>query len=183
MSLLIVLALKAVMASDFAVPKFRYLEKLLLVHGHWCYSRLANMVLYFFYKNAVSIIAILQLSLFLYLVSGSQQAQKAAWDAFPLISISNYIERLQNLKHSICIPLKEPQKKKNLKQIAISQHEKQPKLDYFGALEFVLVFSSCLEQIHIGGSELELPISSRPQMAQKCVPPQSIKAIQMLQSP
>ncbi|XP_042316512.1 phospholipid-transporting ATPase VA isoform X1 [Sceloporus undulatus] len=45
--------MQAVMASDFAIPKFRYLEKLLLVHGHWCYSRLANMVLYFFYKNAM----------------------------------------------------------------------------------------------------------------------------------
>lgn len=43
------------MASDFALPRFRYLQKLLLVHGHWCYSRLANMILYFFYKNAVSI--------------------------------------------------------------------------------------------------------------------------------
>lgn len=42
------------MASDFALPRFRYLQKLLLVHGHWCYSRLANMILYFFYKNAVS---------------------------------------------------------------------------------------------------------------------------------
>lgn len=41
------------MASDFAVPKFRYLERLLIVHGHWCYSRLANMVLYFFYKNTM----------------------------------------------------------------------------------------------------------------------------------
>uniref|UniRef100_A0A7M4EXE3 Phospholipid-transporting ATPase n=1 Tax=Crocodylus porosus TaxID=8502 RepID=A0A7M4EXE3_CROPO len=45
--------MQAVMASDFAVPRFRHLEKLLLVHGHWCYSRLANMVLYFFYKNAM----------------------------------------------------------------------------------------------------------------------------------
>ncbi|XP_074066215.1 phospholipid-transporting ATPase VA-like [Macrotis lagotis] len=45
--------MQAVMASDFAVPRFRQLEKLLLVHGHWCYSRLANMVLYFFYKNAM----------------------------------------------------------------------------------------------------------------------------------
>lgn len=41
------------MASDFAVPKFRHLERLLIVHGHWCYSRLASMVLYFFYKNTV----------------------------------------------------------------------------------------------------------------------------------
>uniref|UniRef100_A0A663FGK6 Phospholipid-transporting ATPase n=1 Tax=Aquila chrysaetos chrysaetos TaxID=223781 RepID=A0A663FGK6_AQUCH len=47
--------MQAVMASDFAIPRFRHLEKLLLVHGHWCYSRLANMVLYFFYKNAVSV--------------------------------------------------------------------------------------------------------------------------------
>lgn len=46
---------KAVMASDFAVPRFRYLQRLLIVHGHWCYSRLANMVLYFFYKNTVGI--------------------------------------------------------------------------------------------------------------------------------
>ncbi|XP_036988622.2 phospholipid-transporting ATPase VA isoform X2 [Artibeus jamaicensis] len=43
--------MQAVMASDFAVPRFRYLERLLIVHGHWCYSRLAGMVLYFFYKN------------------------------------------------------------------------------------------------------------------------------------
>uniref|UniRef100_A0A8I3VZB3 Phospholipid-transporting ATPase n=1 Tax=Callithrix jacchus TaxID=9483 RepID=A0A8I3VZB3_CALJA len=45
--------MQAVMASDFAVPRFQYLERLLMVHGHWCYSRLANMVLYFFYKNTM----------------------------------------------------------------------------------------------------------------------------------
>ncbi|XP_034439219.1 probable phospholipid-transporting ATPase VA [Hippoglossus hippoglossus] len=45
--------MQAVMASDFALPRFRYLQKLLLVHGHWCYSRLANLILYFFYKNAM----------------------------------------------------------------------------------------------------------------------------------
>ncbi|KAM6429179.1 phospholipid-transporting ATPase VD [Rhynochetos jubatus] len=39
------------MASDFAISQFRHLRKLLLVHGHWCYTRLTNMVLYFFYKN------------------------------------------------------------------------------------------------------------------------------------
>lgn len=46
--------MQAVMASDFALPRFRFLERFLLVHGHWSYHRLANMVLYFFYKNAVS---------------------------------------------------------------------------------------------------------------------------------
>ena len=45
---------QAVMASDFAISKFKYLERLVLVHGNWNYDRLARMVLYFFYKNAVS---------------------------------------------------------------------------------------------------------------------------------
>ncbi|XP_004587525.2 phospholipid-transporting ATPase VB [Ochotona princeps] len=43
--------MQAVMSSDFAISRFRYLKKLLLVHGHWCYSRLARMVVYYFYKN------------------------------------------------------------------------------------------------------------------------------------
>ncbi|TRY98765.1 hypothetical protein DNTS_025502, partial [Danionella cerebrum] len=43
--------MQAVMASDFAITRFNHLQRLLLVHGHWCYSRLANMVIYFFYKN------------------------------------------------------------------------------------------------------------------------------------
>ena len=46
--------MQAVMASDFAVTRFKFLERLVLVHGHWNYDRLARMVLYFFYKNAVS---------------------------------------------------------------------------------------------------------------------------------
>merc|ERR1719397_585818 len=44
--------MQAVMASDFAISRFKYIERLLLVHGHWCYDRLARMVLHFFYKNA-----------------------------------------------------------------------------------------------------------------------------------
>ncbi|XP_063475562.1 phospholipid-transporting ATPase VD isoform X4 [Symphalangus syndactylus] len=43
--------MQAVMASDFAVSQFKHLSKLLLVHGHWCHTRLSNMILYFFYKN------------------------------------------------------------------------------------------------------------------------------------
>ena len=45
--------MQAVIASDFAMGRFHFLEKLLLVHGHWCYSRLARLTLYFFYKNVV----------------------------------------------------------------------------------------------------------------------------------
>ena len=50
----IIVIIQAVMASDFAMGRFYFLEKLLLVHGHWSYSRLARMMLYFFYKNIVS---------------------------------------------------------------------------------------------------------------------------------
>uniref|UniRef100_J3MSN6 Phospholipid-transporting ATPase n=2 Tax=Oryza brachyantha TaxID=4533 RepID=J3MSN6_ORYBR len=43
--------MQAVMASDFAIAQFRFLERLLLVHGHWCYRRIAAMICYFFFKN------------------------------------------------------------------------------------------------------------------------------------
>uniref|UniRef100_A0A8C2XIB9 Phospholipid-transporting ATPase n=1 Tax=Cyclopterus lumpus TaxID=8103 RepID=A0A8C2XIB9_CYCLU len=45
--------MQAVMSSDFAISRFKHLRKLLLVHGHWCYSRLANMIFYFIYKNVM----------------------------------------------------------------------------------------------------------------------------------
>ncbi|XP_074547885.1 phospholipid-transporting ATPase VD [Halichoeres trimaculatus] len=45
--------MQAVMSSDFAISRFKHLSKLLLVHGRWCYSRLANMILYFIYKNVM----------------------------------------------------------------------------------------------------------------------------------
>lgn len=35
---------QAVMASDFSIAQFRFLERLLIVHGHWCYKRIALMV-------------------------------------------------------------------------------------------------------------------------------------------
>lgn len=50
--------LQAVMAADFALSRFQYLERFLLVHGHWSYDRLSNMVLYFFYKNAAFVFLI-----------------------------------------------------------------------------------------------------------------------------
>nr|XP_043611230.1 phospholipid-transporting ATPase 1-like isoform X2 [Erigeron canadensis] len=44
---------QAVMASDFAMGQFRFLKRLLLVHGHWNYQRMGYLVLYNFYRNAV----------------------------------------------------------------------------------------------------------------------------------
>ncbi|CAE1294791.1 E7.6.2.1 [Acanthosepion pharaonis] len=43
--------MQAVLASDFALSQFRYLERLLLVHGRWSYLRMCKFLKYFFYKN------------------------------------------------------------------------------------------------------------------------------------
>jgi phospholipid-translocating ATPase len=45
--------LQAVMASDYAISQFRFLSKLLLVHGRWAYVRSSELVLNYFYKNIV----------------------------------------------------------------------------------------------------------------------------------
>jgi phospholipid-transporting ATPase len=45
--------MRAVQSSDFALGEFRSLWRLLLVHGHWSYIRVSEMILYFFYKNMI----------------------------------------------------------------------------------------------------------------------------------
>ncbi|RDB22221.1 putative phospholipid-transporting ATPase C24B11.12c [Hypsizygus marmoreus] len=47
--------LQAVNSSDYAIAQFRFLKKLLLVHGHWSYARNGTMILNFFYKNVVPV--------------------------------------------------------------------------------------------------------------------------------
>ena len=43
--------LQAVLASDYSFAQFRYLQRLLLVHGRWSYVRMCKFLCYFFYKN------------------------------------------------------------------------------------------------------------------------------------
>ncbi|KAK8604466.1 hypothetical protein V6N13_099408 [Hibiscus sabdariffa] len=64
--------MQAVMSSDVAIAQFRYLERLLLVHGHWCYRRISSMVCYFFYKNIA-----FGFTIFLYEVYTSFSAEPA----------------------------------------------------------------------------------------------------------
>ncbi|CDK28965.1 unnamed protein product [Kuraishia capsulata CBS 1993] len=42
---------QAVMSADYAIAQFRFLTRLVLVHGRWSYKRLAEMIPCFFYKN------------------------------------------------------------------------------------------------------------------------------------
>ena len=43
--------LQAARSADFAIAQFRFLRKLLLVHGSWAYSRISKVIVFSFYKN------------------------------------------------------------------------------------------------------------------------------------
>lgn len=43
--------LQAVYSSDYSIAQFRFLARLLLVHGSWSLSRVCKLILYSFYKN------------------------------------------------------------------------------------------------------------------------------------
>jgi len=43
--------LQAARSADVAIGQFRFLRKLLLVHGSWSYQRISRVILYSFYKN------------------------------------------------------------------------------------------------------------------------------------
>ena len=45
--------LQATNSSDFAIAQFRFLSRLLFLHGAWFYTRIAKLILYSFYKNIV----------------------------------------------------------------------------------------------------------------------------------
>ncbi|KAL7747226.1 hypothetical protein RI367_007437 [Sorochytrium milnesiophthora] len=49
--------LQAVMASDYAIAQFRYLSRLLLVHGRWSYHRISELIFNYFYKDVIFVFA------------------------------------------------------------------------------------------------------------------------------
>lgn len=49
--------LQAVQCSDFALAQFRFLQRLLLVHGRWNYLRVCKFLRYFFFKTFAGLLA------------------------------------------------------------------------------------------------------------------------------
>ncbi|CEP64826.1 aminophospholipid-translocating P4-type ATPase DRS2 LALA0_S14e00166g [Lachancea lanzarotensis] len=43
--------MQAARSADFAIGQFKFVKKLLLVHGSWSYQRISQAILYSFYKN------------------------------------------------------------------------------------------------------------------------------------
>ena len=48
----------AALSADFAFAKFKFLKRILLVHGYLYYTRSANLVQYFFYKNLAFVLCL-----------------------------------------------------------------------------------------------------------------------------
>jgi len=48
--------LQAARSADVSIAQFRFLRKLLLVHGSWSYQRISKVILYFYYKNTAMFI-------------------------------------------------------------------------------------------------------------------------------
>ena len=42
---------QAVQSADYSISQFRYLQRLILIHGRWGYRRISWFICYYFYKN------------------------------------------------------------------------------------------------------------------------------------
>ncbi|EQC33287.1 hypothetical protein SDRG_09268 [Saprolegnia diclina VS20] len=81
----------AVNTSDFAIGQFRFLARLLLVHGRWNYTRISNLIYYTYYKNIVYCLAMFWYMLNLTAFSGTliypafiQQGYNLFFTALPI---------------------------------------------------------------------------------------------------
>ena len=81
--------LQAACASDYSIAQFRFLKRLLFVHGSWNYSRMCKLILYSFYKN----ICLYVIELWFAIYSGwSGQILFERWSIglYNVVSFKNY---------------------------------------------------------------------------------------------
>jgi len=85
--------LQAARAADYTISQFRFLKKLLFVHGAWSYRRLSKMILYSFYKTLTLYLVSFYFT-FLNGFSGQipwDKLSNAAWNmfytSFPVIAL------------------------------------------------------------------------------------------------
>jgi magnesium-transporting ATPase (P-type) len=53
-----------VRSADYAISQFRYLKRLLFVHGRWGYLRISSFICYYFYKNIALVLAEIYFALY-----------------------------------------------------------------------------------------------------------------------
>ena len=101
---------QAVQASDFAFSQFRFLQKLLLVHGRWGYRRISVFICYYFYKNIVAVFTELWFAWFngfsgqIYFADWLPQLFNALWTSWPCMGTFIFERDLDSeysLKHPV----------------------------------------------------------------------------------
>jgi phospholipid-transporting ATPase len=82
---------EAVQASDFSIAQFRFLQKLVLVHGRWGYRRICWFICYFFYKNITVVFTELWFQIFsgfsgqIYYMDWLPMLYNSLWTSWPCI--------------------------------------------------------------------------------------------------
>jgi phospholipid-transporting ATPase len=78
-------------AADFAIGQFRYLKKLLLVHGRWGYKRISTFICYYFYKNIIVVLTEIYFAFFngfsgqIYFADWIPMLYNAFWTSWPCL--------------------------------------------------------------------------------------------------
>ena len=85
-----------VCANNDVVLQFKYLNRLLFVHGAWSYLRLTKVILYYFYKN-VTLFVILFWYTFYNGFSGQILFDRWTLAAYNVVSSAFTIHKFQNL--------------------------------------------------------------------------------------
>merc|ERR1711871_457607 len=84
---------QAVNNSDYAIGQFKYLQRLLFVHGRWSYRRMSIVILYMFYKNCLLVLPQWMFGIYsqfsgqnFYLEFPLYQLSNIAFSAFPILA-------------------------------------------------------------------------------------------------
>eukprot|EP01012_Entosiphon_sulcatum_P035313 TRINITY_DN4481_c0_g1_i1.p1 TRINITY_DN4481_c0_g1~~TRINITY_DN4481_c0_g1_i1.p1 ORF type:complete len:2551 (-),score=385.14 TRINITY_DN4481_c0_g1_i1:287-7939(-) len=83
-------------SSDYSIAQFRFLWRLLMVHGRWNYNRIAELLLYSFYKNNV-----LYLTQFFFCMRNGYSGQ-SFYDKWALANYNLLFTSIPLIVHAVC---------------------------------------------------------------------------------
>ena len=101
---------QAVQASDYAFSQFRFLQRLLLVHGRWNYRRVSWFICYYFYKNIVAVFTEISFAFLngfsgqIYFADWLPQLYNSFWTSWPCMFTYVY-ERDVSAQTSLAHPI------------------------------------------------------------------------------
>lgn len=101
---------QAVQSSDYALCQFRFLKKLLLVHGRWGYRRVSLFICYYFYKNVAVVFCEVCYAFFngfsgqIYILDMLTMMFNAVWTSWPCM-LTFILEQDLNAKDSFKYPI------------------------------------------------------------------------------